>query len=115
MAYHPENVEVPLGQIKIEHRKTKEGGVEQIAVIPPEVIAKSLASMYYGSLGDLVKNFSVNLDSEGEKDSAKGRKMLANSLYCVANYLDMAESSLRSAEDICKRFMEKFEGGYRGK
>lgn len=115
MAYHPENIEVPLGDIKIEHRKTDIGGIEHIAIITPEIVANAVSRMDYDSLGKLIQNLSANIDGEGERDSKRGRKDLANGLYCVANYLDMARDSLKRIWSNCQKYMIKVEGGYNDK
>lgn len=115
MAYHPENVEVPLCQIKIEHRKTSEGGIEQIAVIPPEIIAKAISRMDYGSLTDFLQYLSANLDSDGEADSKRGRKRTANLLYSISMHLDDARDSAKSLWQRCQKYMTKVDGGYNDK
>lgn len=115
MAYHPENVEIPLGKINIEHRKNSEGGIEQIAVIPPENVALAISRMDYGSLTNFLQHLSANLDSDGESDSKRGRKLTANLLYSISMHLDDARDSAKSLWERCQKHMTKVEGGYNGK
>jgi len=114
MAYHPERIEVPVSDVIICGRPDGKGGIEQIVSISPEVVALSASKMSYNSLGNLVKNLSANINEEGERDSERGNKKLANGLYCVANYLDMASESLKGAWQICAKHMTKVTGGYIG-
>lgn len=109
MAYHPERLEIPVSDVILCDRSNERSGVEQIVSISPEGAARAVANMSYDSVAEFIKHLSANIDSDGERDSSRGRKKLANGLYYVSMHLDEARDSLKGVWKICKPYMKKAE------
>ncbi len=68
-------------------------------------LATDIGDLYYEALSFLLQEFTIKLNTDGNKDLDGGRKKLAMALYRAAEAIEEAEKHISEAWKISKPFM----------
>lgn len=68
-------------------------------------LASDIGDLQYDALADFLMHLSVKINHDSQKDALRKRHKLANKLSLSVEGLGMAESQIRDAWNICKKYM----------
>jgi len=116
MAYHPNNVEVPVADTVFSERRTDKGLVTKVVIITPEQTAEAIARMDYSSQAVFFSKYCDQIKAQSKKDASIGRVQLPERLDYIAGLSSKVSIAFTIAwNKICAKYMSRTEGGYNGK